>query len=137
MTRILKATKKDKLSKEWRLLDHIHYGRSIKWREEEFGFKAVEDGQIVGTIYGRYEPGVVYISNLIIVEKARGKGIGTMLVEKAEGFGRQLGAHRAWLLTGKDWSENLFYKKLGFKMVAELPDFYFHKDFVVYSREIN
>ena len=59
-----------------------------------------------------------------------------MLMNKAEDFGRKMDAHKIWLITGKDWSENEFYKKLGFKKIADLPDWHFHKNFVIYTKDI-
>ncbi len=72
----------------------------------------------------------------MVTDDARGKGIGTMLINKAEEFGKKLGAHRFWLCTGVGWSNRAFYEKLGFSVMANLTDFYFHKDFVVYTRLI-
>ncbi|MBI4974056.1 GNAT family N-acetyltransferase [Candidatus Roizmanbacteria bacterium] len=136
MIKISKATSKEALIEEWHRVDVPHYGKRIDWKEKEFRLKAVERRKIVGTVEGKHGSGVIYIDSLITVERARGKGIGTMLIKKAEEFGKKLGAHRTWLITGKDWSENIFYKKLGFVLVGTLPDFHFHKDFVVYTREI-
>lgn len=136
MIEISKATKKDTLMKEWRLVDILHYGKKINYFEKNFRFKAVEKDKLLGTIDGKYALGVVYIDTLIVAENARGKGIGTMLIKKAEEFGRSFGAHKTWLVTGKDWSENTFYKKLGFQPVGNLPDFYHRKDFVIYTRSI-
>jgi len=136
MIKISKATSKDSLLNEWHKVDVPHYGRGIEWNEKKFRFKAVENGKLVGTIDGKHESGVIYIASLITAEDVRGRGIGTMLIKKAEEFGKKLGAHRTWLITGKDWSENGFYKKLGFKLIGNLPDFHFRKDFVVYSRPI-
>lgn len=136
MIKISKATNKDSLIEEWHKVDVPHYGKSVEWNENKFRFKAVEDDKLVGTINGKYESGVVYIDSIITKEEVRGKGIGTMLIKKAEEFGKKYGAHRTWLITGKDWLENAFYKKLGFKIIGELPDFHFHKDFVIYTRLI-
>jgi GNAT superfamily N-acetyltransferase len=136
MVRIIKATKKDSLVSEWHKVDVPHYGRGVEWQEKEFRFKAIEGGKLVGIVEGKHESGVVYITALITVERMRGRGIGTKLIEKAEQFGKRLGAHRSWLITGKGWAENSFYQKLGFKLIGNLPDFYFHKDFVVYTRLI-
>lgn len=136
MIKILKALKKDSLEAEWRHMDISHYGRKIHWCEKKFRFKAVEKGKLVGYIDGEYQPGIVYVETLITVEKARGKGIGTKLINKAEGFGKKYGAHKVWLITGEDWSENKFYQKLGFRLIGNLPDFYFHKDFVIYEKLI-
>lgn len=122
--------------KEWHKLDKPHYGHHVEWNEKKFRFVAEENGKIVGVITGKHESGMLYISSIITGEKARGKGIGTMLINKAEKFGRKIGAHAMWLMTGSDWSENLFYKKLGFKLTARLPNFHFHKDFVIYTRPI-
>jgi ribosomal protein S18 acetylase RimI-like enzyme len=110
--------------------------QEVVWKEKHYRFKAVENGKIVGTIEGKCESGIVYISALITAKDSRGKGVGTMLIKKAEEFGRKMGAHRTWLVTGKDWSENAFYKKLGFELIGNLPDFYFHTDFVIYTRLI-
>ena len=52
----------------------------------------------------------------------------------AEEFGKKLGAHKIWLITGKDWSENNFYQKLGFKKGGILPKHNFKKDYVIYSK---
>jgi GNAT superfamily N-acetyltransferase len=139
MIRISNATKKETgewNKKEWHKVDIAHYGRHVKWKEKKFRFKAEEDGKLVGVISGQHESGILYIGQIMTGEGLRGKGIGTMLINKAEDFGKKLGAHQMWLLTGKYWSENTFYKKLGFKLTANLPDFHFHTDFVIYTRQI-
>ncbi|MDD3647925.1 MAG: GNAT family N-acetyltransferase [Candidatus Dojkabacteria bacterium] len=136
MIKISKATKKDSLDEEWQLCNAARYGKSVNWIVKPFMFKAEENGKLIGTIDGKYESGVIYISSLITAKTSRGKGVGTRLVNKAEEFGKKLEAHKIWLVTGKKWSENIFYKKLGFELIGELPDFYFHKDFVVYSKTI-
>jgi ribosomal protein S18 acetylase RimI-like enzyme len=136
MIKISKASAKDVLIEEWHKVDIPHYGKPIEWDEKKFRFKAVENGELIGTIDGKHESGVIYIASLITATKVRGRGVGTMLIKKAEEFGKKLGAHRTWLITGKNWSENAFYKKLGFELIGNLPDFYFHKDFVIYTRLI-
>lgn len=136
MIKIVKATRKDSLIDEWHKVDIPHYDKPVEWNEAKFRFKAIEDGKLVGIINGKHESGVVYINSLITVESVRRKGIGTMLINKAEAFGKKLGAHRIWLITGENWSANDFYRKLGFQKLGDLPDLHFHKDFVIYTREI-
>jgi GNAT superfamily N-acetyltransferase len=136
MIKISKATNKDLLLDEWHRVDIPHYGKRIEWNEKNFRFKAVENGKLIGTIDGKHASGVIFIGDIITAHNVRGRGIGTMLIKKAEEFGKKLGAHRTWLFTGKDWSENAFYKKLGFELIGNLPDFHFHKDFVIYTRLI-
>lgn len=136
MVKIIKALKKENLDEEWNRLNISHYGKEVMWTDRKFRFKAVEDGELLGTVSGKFESGVVYIAALITKESARGKGVGTMLLQKAEEFGKKLGAHKTWLVTGKSWRANTFYKKLGFENIGSLPDFYFHTDFVIYARPI-
>lgn len=136
MIKITKALSKDNLDNEWSKLDEIHFGKKIEWQEKKFRFKAVENNKLVGMIEGKYEPGVITISTLITVENARGKGVGTTLVKKVEEYGKKNGAHKIWLITGKEWSENIFYQKLGFNLIGSLPDFYLHKDCVIYAKNI-
>lgn len=139
MIKILRASKKSTVEwskKEWHKLDYTHYGKPVEWNGKNFRFKAVEKGKIVGLIEGKHESGVIFIDTIITKESERGRGIGTKLIDSAEEFGRKIDAHRIWLITGKSWSENIFYKKLGFKIFGQLPDWHFHRDFVIYSKEI-
>jgi GNAT superfamily N-acetyltransferase len=139
MINISKATKKDLYKwsdEEWNKVDVAHYGHGVIWKEQKFRFKAVEDGKLLGYISGKHEAGVIYIGTIVTAESSRGKGVGTLLINKAEEFGKKMGAHMMWLITGKDWSENVFYQKIGFKNIGILPNFHFHTDFVIYVRPI-
>jgi len=139
MIKISKANKKECNvfgKAEWHKMDLIHYGHEVEWKEKNFRFKAEENGQILGTISGKHESGVVYIGTIIVAEKFRGKGVGKILMEKVEKFTKKMGAHKIWLNTGYDWPAGKFYENLGFKIEAKFPNHHFHKDFVVYSKYI-
>ena len=136
MIKILRAGKQESLDKDWQKIIDKHYGKGFPWWEKYYRFKAIEEGKLLGTIEGKIEPGCVNINALMTTEAAREKGIGTMLIKKAEALGKKLGAHRTWLFTGKDWQSNGFYQKLGFKIISHCPDFFYHKDFVIYTRMI-
>ena len=136
MIKISKATNKEALGKDWQKIIDQYYGQGLPWWEKYYRYKATEDGKLLGTIEGKVEPGCVNINALMTTESARGKGVGTMLIKQAESLGKKLGAHRTWLFTGKDWQSNGFYQKLGFKTIGHLKDFYYHKDFVIYTRPI-
>ena len=101
--------------KEWHGVDIEHYGKKVEWNDKNFIFKAEEDGQIVGSASGKYASGVVYINDIIVAKNKRGKGIGSALMIEIEKFGKKLGAHKIWLITGENWKENEFYQKIGFK----------------------
>jgi len=94
----------------------------------------VEDGEIVGTIYGEFAAGVLYIDDLIVTKAKRGSGIGRQLMEKTEEFGRALKAHKAYLITWKDDEVIGFYEKLGYKKTGDFVNHYSHADFVIYEK---
>lgn len=123
-------------NKEWHGVDIEHYGKPVEWNDQDFIFKATDDGQIIGTITGKFESGVLYIDSLIIAKAKRGLGIGKKLTEKAEDFGRKLKGHKAHLITGKDWAAAKFYEALGYVKIADLPNHHFRKDFVIYEKTL-
>lgn len=140
MIRISKTTRnqiKAFNEKEWHGVDFEHYGKTVSWNEKPFLYKAVDNGKIVGTISGKHESGVIYVGTLIVAASERGKGIGRLLMQKAEEFGRREKAHKVYITTGKDWKASRFYESLGYKKEADLPDHHFHKDFVIYSKFIS
>jgi len=139
MIKISKVAKKRAMEfneREWDVVNGIHFGKGVKWNEKPFRFKATENGEIVGLIFGKHESGTVYVSNIIVAEARKREGIGTKLIRKAEEFGRKLGDHKIWLITGSNYPENPFFEKVGFQKQASLPDLYFHGDFVIYTKEI-
>lgn len=137
MIKIIKTDKKSVKNfneKAWHKVDFEHYGKRVDWVEKKFRFKALDDGRLVGTISGKFESGVLYVGALIVDEKERGGGIGKILTERAEEYGRKLGAHKVYLTTGKGWKSCKFYESLGYKKEADFPNHYFGKDFIVYSK---
>jgi predicted N-acetyltransferase YhbS len=139
MVKILKSVWKETKEfgdKEWPNANLEHYGREVDYNQKDFIFKATEGGNIVGTIKGSHEAGVIYISYLIVAHDKKGQGIGKLLTKEAEDFGKKLGAHKVYLTTGKGWEAEKFYRKLGYKDVATLHKHHFKKDFIVYEKLI-
>lgn len=140
MIKVTKATRaqiKNFNEKEWHGVDLEHYGKHVHWNEKNFIFKAVENEKIVGTITGKHEAGVIYVGTIIVSQDKRGSGIGQKLLAKAESFGKKLGAHKIWLITGKGWRAEEFYDKIGFRLITVLPNHHFHKDFAIYEKDID
>ncbi|MFA6005718.1 MAG: GNAT family N-acetyltransferase [Patescibacteria group bacterium] len=130
------AKKSESLEEEWKLFSKGKYGPTAHWLEKHFRFKAVEDGELVGTIEGKIEGDVVYIAALMVKPTVRGKGVGQMLVNRAELFGKKHKATKTWLLTGANWESNGFYQKMGFTKSATIPKLFFNVDFNAYIRII-
>jgi len=140
MLRIIKVKGKETKrfeDKEWHKIDLEHYGRKIpQFVSKNYYFKALLKNEIVGTIEGRYDDGIIFIADLIVAERHRGNKIGEKLINKAIAFGKKYQAHKIYLYTGIDWTVNEFYQKLGFKKVGVLLNHYFHKDFNIYEKAI-
>jgi ribosomal protein S18 acetylase RimI-like enzyme len=123
--------------REWVVADDKYYGNHQRWIERNFVFKAEEDGEIVGNIYGKFGGGILYIDDLIVVKDKRSLGIGKMLMQKAEEFGLSLKAHKVWLITGTTWTgARKFYESLGYKLTGEFLNHYKHKDFIIYEKPL-
>jgi ribosomal protein S18 acetylase RimI-like enzyme len=121
---------------EWDLVNDKHFGEGIRWNTTQFRFGAIEDGKVVGLIFGKHESGTVFISNIIVFKGKRRQGIGTQLILKAEAFGKSYGDHKIWLISGAHYPEDPFFENVGFKKEALLPNLYFNKDFIVYTKDI-
>jgi ribosomal protein S18 acetylase RimI-like enzyme len=139
MITISKSTQdeiKEFRDREWVGADLKYYGKSTGWIEEDFVFKAVEDGKIVGIIAGKYQEGVLYIDDLIVAKDKRGLGVGKALIKKAEDFAIGKGGHKAYLITGKNWEVRKFYELLGYENTGEFKNHYRHVDFVIYEKPL-
>lgn len=107
---------------------------ALEWKF--FLFSATDDGEIVGEVAGNHGAGVIFIDELIVKEKERGKGIGQKLLVAIEGFGREMGAHKIWLVTDESSKAVDFYAKLDFKQTGLFKNHFFHKNFVIYEKSL-
>ena len=121
---------------EWKKVNIENYGYLVDETEKHFRFKAEEYGKLIGLAVGKLQLGVIYLSDIVVSNKLRGKGVGTLLMAEVEKYAKQEGAHMIWLVTGKGLGSNTFYKKTGFKILTEIPNFYLKKDFVIYIKEL-
>ncbi len=122
--------------REWPITNKEHYGKQVAYNVKEFVYKAIENGKIIGLIKGKHEAGVLYVDYLIVSHEQLRRGIGKTLIEKLEKSGKKLGAHKAHLITGKGWAAEKFYRSVGYKQIAVLPNHHFKKDFVVYEKSL-
>jgi ribosomal protein S18 acetylase RimI-like enzyme len=121
---------------EWVEQDRKYYGKSTEWINEKYVFKAKENGEIVGSISGNYEEGVLFIEDIIVAKQKRGLGIGKLLVEAVEKYAKEKGGHKVYLITGKTWDVRKFYESLSFTNTGELKNHFRGVDFVIYEKII-
>lgn len=115
---------------EWAVADKEHYGKVVEWQEKKLLLKLTDRGKIIGTLTGKIEAGVAYIGSIIIAKDKREQGLGAKLMKEAEKIAKKFGAHKIYLVTGKDWEAVSFYRSLGYQVTAKLPNHYMHKDFI-------
>lgn len=116
--------------KEWQQANLEHFGHALDWNTKHYILAAYDNQDLVGTLSLKIEAGVAYIGTMLIAKDKRRKGIGQNLMDKAQQIAKQNNAHKIYLQTGKDWQSVQFYEKLGYKITGQLPNHYFHKDFV-------
>ncbi|MBN9216433.1 MAG: GNAT family N-acetyltransferase [Mesorhizobium sp.] len=83
---------------------------------------AIEDGRIVGMIETMLADDHLWIENVCVAPEAQGRGIGRLLLERAEGKAREAGRRELRLLTNGAFEANvLLYKRHGYVIDREEP----------------
>lgn len=80
----------------------------------------IEGMALVYTRYSTWKGNVLHLEDLIVSERMRGKGIGTLLLDKVVRYGRQLGVKRiSWEVL--DWNEPAikFYEEKGANVMRD------------------
>jgi len=88
------------------------------------GLLALLDGEAAG--YGKVkfndQERRCYVSSLYILPAYQGKGVGSKLLTKAEGYARGFGVDEIWLgVMEQNTTALAWYRKIGFQFVKEAP----------------
>jgi ribosomal protein S18 acetylase RimI-like enzyme len=119
-----KKTVENFAHKEWRRFNReLAYG----WNTKKYVFAAYEGKKVVGFASLKINGGAAYLSQLIVSNSMRSKGIGDMLLRKFEALAKSKKCHIAYLETSEKHKEALtFYKKRGYKLIAKMDNNKFH-----------
>jgi ribosomal protein S18 acetylase RimI-like enzyme len=88
------------------------------------GFIAVMDGQVAGyaRLFFNRDENRLYVSSLYFLPAFQGQGMGTRLLEAAEGYAREKGLDELWIgVMVKNRQALDFYRKVGFQFIREEP----------------
>ncbi|GEO85351.1 MULTISPECIES: GNAT family N-acetyltransferase [Alphaproteobacteria] len=86
----------------------------------EIAFAAMDNGQLVGCVFLKPEDNMLYIGKLAVLPEAQGKGIGRMMLARAEVVARELGLSTLRLETRIELTENhQLFAQWGFSKTAE------------------
>ena len=122
-------------NEEFKYSDIEHWGHAIEWPIEPFYFKATdENNDIVGTLNGKFEAGVIYIDNLMVGKKTRRQGVGRKLMEHLENWAKEKGAHKIFFFTREKWVASKFYENLDYKKVVVMEKHYLKADFILFEK---
>jgi len=96
------------------------------------------NGKIVGVVRGSIEHGgVAKISILVVDPMFRCKGIGRKLLDCFLKKVKRLGVHRVYLYSHKRLIPAIkLYESVGFKIAAQLPNYWMNEDFLVMDFEV-
>lgn len=95
--------------------DKFAVKNNVECNYKPFAFVAKEDDKLIGLIEGHSYYKEVYISNLIVLEEYRKKGIGSKLMEKVENYFQNKGFENMNLTT-RTFQAPGFYEKCGFEL---------------------
>lgn len=121
-------------SQQWQLQDTQHFGHDTNWNKSEYYLEAEDDGQIVGIIEMKLKGGVAKIESLLVKEDKHRQGIGRKLVAEAEAIAKEAGAHKVYLISGKDWQAVRFYQALGYDNEGLLRRHHQGEDYIQFSK---
>ncbi|MGT2468757.1 GNAT family N-acetyltransferase [Mesorhizobium atlanticum] len=83
---------------------------------------AVSRDRIVGMLEAMLADDHLWIENVCVAPEAQGKGIGRLLLQRAEGKAREAGRHELRLLTNGAFEANVsLYKRQGYSVDREEP----------------
>ncbi len=88
------------------------------------GFIAEMDGQVAGyaRLFFNRDENRLYVSSLYFLPDFQGQGMGSRLLEAAEGYAREKGLDELWIgVMVKNRRALDFYRKVGFQFVREEP----------------
>ena len=110
---------------------HVVHQAMVKFNTESFGqapdffyyFLKDDLDQVKGGIFGQIYKNTIFIDSLWVHDSLRGQGHGSELMQKAELLAKSKGCKYSTTDTF-DFQARPFYEKLGYKVIADMPDFY-------------
>lgn len=102
--------------------DKIPYYTNPPWENLHYVLKSKDGALIGGIVSYLMMNNILNVSVIFIDEKHRGKGYGSMLLEKVEQESKKRGAYISQLDTFDFQSGLGFYKKHGYKVFAEIKN---------------
>jgi ribosomal-protein-alanine N-acetyltransferase len=121
---------------EWSKLDNKYFRAPLKI--DKFYFGAFENRKIVGYMEIIIIGGVGHLSDLMVKENYRKKGIGSLLLKKFETFCKSKKCHKLTINVPENFKDTIrFYKQHGYKKEVVFKNYRFHLNWFVLSKSIS
>jgi GNAT superfamily N-acetyltransferase len=104
---------REALSTEWNF--------RVIWHEQRHELAATENGAIVGVAGLRIAASLTHLESLIVAPDHRRRGIGRLLVERAEQLGNYYNCHKVTVEVPSGLPAQTFFAACGYKLEAILP----------------
>ena len=106
-----------------------------RWLARETYFVADSNNKIIGVVGCFMEYGHCKLVHMAVLEKYRGKGIGSLLLEEVEKFARKNNANKIWFDTSTRLKESIkFYKNKDFRIDGELKKHFWGEDILLFEK---
>lgn len=97
------------------------HARTVPLQSQRFAFRVCDDqSRLLGGVAGMIAWDWLFIEALWVSDALRGRGVGRLLMGRAETHARAQGCHSAWLDT---FQARGFYETLGYEPFGQLEDF--------------
>ena len=102
----------------------------VDWKDYLRYITVKDEGNTVGILSVVFKAGTGRITEVIVDNKARGKGYGELLMKECEKLARTMNVHKLWLETREEYVAGYnLYLKLGYVKEAKLSNDFAGKDF--------
>ena len=103
------------------VLDEYAHSMGHPFRSEDLLIEAWDGETWLGALMGHANQGWLFVNLLAVIPPARGRGVGSQLMHKAEALARERALVGLWLDTFS-WQAPGYYHRLGFTEVGRIPD---------------
>ncbi len=124
------------LRQEWATFDRELLGEDgpVRWEKKRHLLRAVVNGQTVAVADFYVLGGVAHLSEIVVGQRWRNRGIGAQLMAHFEETARAAGCHKLSLRTVKTSPAVRFYRRLGYEVEGKLVNHYHGLTFLQFCK---
>jgi RimJ/RimL family protein N-acetyltransferase len=97
--------------------------------------KRMNERNIVGFCFSHFDDFTIWLDWFSVEPSERKKGVGTAIIQALLETATERHAHKIWCDTrSSNEPSKTFFRKLGFKEIAEVKDHWYRQDFILWER---